>query len=220
MTKLSQSLALFSMGFFAISAQTLLFRVFMSNLEGNDIAVAVFFWSWFLWVAVSAWLFNKAAKGVLRFSRGKNPPGISDQAMGIMLLLYIPACILQSLLISNSRDFAGIPPFSPFPIGSMLAVALVVNLPVSLVTGIIFPSACKWLSSRSDIPVSKVYLLEAAGSIAGGLATTAMLYLEFNMAMAFIVVSLLPASAVLLLLSEPISKLPVAARPAILDARP
>ncbi len=200
------------MGYFAISAQTLLFRVFMSSFEGNDIAVAVFFWSWFLWVAVSAWLFDKGAKAAAGLYGGKDPSGISGTAMGTMLLLYIPACILQSLLIAGSRDFAGIAPFSPFPIGSMLVVALVVNLPVSFVTGMIFPTACKWLSARSDIPVSKVYLLEASGSVAGGIATTAMLYLEFNMAMVFILISMLPASAVLLLNLTP-NAFPARSRP-------
>ena len=52
----ARAAVIFSLGFFAIAAQTLLFRQFLTAFEGNELAIGVFFCSWLLWVTVGAWL--------------------------------------------------------------------------------------------------------------------------------------------------------------------
>lgn len=186
MNNFPKSFFVLAMGFFAITSQTLLFREFITSFESNDIAVALFFGSWFLWIAVSAWLFGQ----------WKSVAVISARYIKILLLFYIPAFILQLILILQAREIAGIASYSLFPIKSMLLMAAVVNFPVSFMTGILFPAACRWLTENNEIPVSKVYLLEAVGSVSGGLAVTIMLYFEFNCIMIFLLSTLLISIAV------------------------
>ncbi len=44
----------FALGFFALVAQTLLFRDFLAAFEGNELAIGGFFGSWLVWVALGA----------------------------------------------------------------------------------------------------------------------------------------------------------------------
>jgi predicted membrane-bound spermidine synthase len=186
MNKYAKSFFVFVMGFFAIAAQTLLFREFITSFASNDIGVALFFSSWFIWIAFSAWLYGKWSSVAAKLTSHIN----------ILLLVYIPAFILQLLLIIQARELAGIAAYSLFPIKSMLLMAIIVNFPVSFMTGLIFPAACRWLIENSDIPVSKVYILEAFGSVAGGLAVTILLFMEINGSMIFLLISLLITLAV------------------------
>jgi hypothetical protein len=43
-----------SLGFYALVAQTLLFRDFLTVFEGNELGISAFFTSWLLWVALGA----------------------------------------------------------------------------------------------------------------------------------------------------------------------
>jgi predicted membrane-bound spermidine synthase len=186
MSKFSKSFCVFAMGFFAIAAQALLFRQFITSFESNDIAVAMFFGSWFLWIACSAWLFGKWEAAAAKCAKH----------IDILLLCYIPAFILQLTMIVQAREIAGIASYSIFPLKSMLLMAILVNFPVSFITGVVFPGACKYLQEQKKIPVSSVYLLEAVGSVSGGLAVTLLLFCEINIVMIFLLSSLLISIAV------------------------
>lgn len=196
MKQFSKSFFTFAMGFFAIAAQTLLFREFITSFESNDIAVGVFFSSWFLWIAVAAMIFGKFEKLAAKFANN----------IRLILLLYIPAFAVQMLLILQARELAGIPSYALFPIKHMIMIAMIVNFPVSMMTGIVFPATCRWLTEETEIPVSKVYLLEAIGSVSGGLAVTVLLFLEINSIMIFFLISFLVAIAVVLVYQNPIKR--------------
>ena len=56
----ARGLLIFSYGLFTITAQSLLFREFITTFEGNDISVGIFFGSWFLWVALGAIIVYRA----------------------------------------------------------------------------------------------------------------------------------------------------------------
>lgn len=163
--RFARSLMIVAYGLVAIAAQTLLFREFITAFEGNDISIGLFFASWFLWVGLGAVLvrrWDRFAEALLRH-------------IELLFLLYIPAFVLQLLLILQVRELAGIASYSLLAIQTMVLWSMAVNAPVSLVTGVLFPVACRWVEQTNAFPVSRVYVLEAVGSFAGGLAVTALL---------------------------------------------
>ncbi len=183
MDKFKKSFAVFSIGFFAIAAQALLFREFISAFESNDIAVGMFFGSWFLWIALAAWISVKFGNYFAKFA----------DWTPLIILSYIPAFILQYLLILNMRKCAGVEVYELFPIGKMMFWSLMVNAPLSFVTGFVFPLACKWFREAGKLPVAQVYVLESLGSFAGGLAVTMMLVGGFNTFLVFFIIGFILA---------------------------
>jgi len=156
---------IFSYGLFTIAAQSLLFREFITTFEGNDISIGIFFGSWFLWVGLGALLVYKAhtfANKLLKY-------------IEFLFLGYLPAFILQAVLIIQARELAGIESYALLSIRAVLLLAIVINAPVSIITGMLFPVACRWVQHEQKLPVSRVYILEAAGSFFGGLGVTVLL---------------------------------------------
>lgn len=178
--KLARGLLIFSYGLFSIGAQTLLFREFLTAFEGNDISVGVFFASWFLWVGAGAMLARNVKTSAARWLGGTE----------LLFLIYLPAFVLQTVLIIQARRLAGLESYALWSIRDILLVSLVVNAPISLVTGMLFPIACRWFESdsseqRGRLPVSGVYTLEAAGSFAGGIGVTILLAFGASLATIF-----------------------------------
>ncbi len=156
---------IFSYGLFSIAAQALLFREFITTFEGNDISVGIFFGTWFLWVGLAAILVNKiqtAANTLLKH-------------IELLFLCYLPAFVLQAALIIQARELAGIKSYELLSLRDILLLSIFINAPVSIVTGMLFPLACRWIQEGEKLPVSHVYIIEAAGSFLGGLAATVLL---------------------------------------------
>ena len=163
--RFARGLLIVAYGLFTIAAQTLLFREFITAFEGNDISVGIFFGSWFLWVGLGAVL-------VRRWDR------LTESLLHhieLLFLLYVPGFAAQFLLITHVRELAGVASYDLMSVQTMVLWALVVNAPVSLITGVLFPVACRWIEQARAFAVSRVYILEAVGSFAGGLAVTALL---------------------------------------------
>ncbi|HQM50502.1 MAG TPA: 4Fe-4S binding protein [Candidatus Hydrogenedentes bacterium] len=160
----------FTLGFFALAAQTLLFRQFLTAFEGNELAIGIFFCSWLVWVTLGAWLARIPtplhAHLVTRF-RGA-------------VLLYLPAFVIQYALIGNAREIAGVAPYEQFPLLAMVGVCFVANSPISVLTGAFFTWACRWAASTDSttkpndagLTPAWVYMLEAIGAAAGSLWAT------------------------------------------------
>ena len=168
--RFARGLLIVTYGLFTIAAQTLLFREFVTAFEGNDISVGVFFGSWFLWVGLGAMLvrrWGRLAQVLLRH-------------IELLFLAYIPAVAVQLLLIVQVRGLAGLASYDLMSVQALVFWSLVVNVPVSLMTGLLFPLACRWVEQTQGLPVSRVYILEAAGSVLGGVAVTALLALHVD----------------------------------------
>ncbi len=188
---LARHLVVFSYGLFAISAQTLLFREFLTTFEGNDISVGIFFACWFLWVGCGAIVAAKADRLADRLL-----PRIE-----LLLLAYLPAFVLQWLLIVHFRRIAGVQSYTLLSVRHVLFWSALVNAPVSFVTGLFFPLACRWFRRKTAAAVSRVYLLEAAGSFVGGSGTTILLALKVNSAdVFFLLIAVIALSAFFALL--------------------
>ena len=182
----ARDLLILSYGLFTIAAQALLFREFVTTFEGSDISVGIFFGSWFLWVGLGALLVYRAktfAKKLL-----KN--------IEFLFLCYLPAFILELILIIQARELAGIESYALLPIKVILLLSIVVNAPVSVITGMLFPIACRWVQKEEGLAVSRVYIIEAAGSFLGGLGTTVLLGVGVSSARIFFILAFVLSSSV------------------------
>ena len=174
----------FAYGLFSIAAQALLFREFITAFEGNDISVGIFFGSWFLWVGAGA-MFVRRARGF---------DDLLVRNIEFLLLAYLPAFVLQAALIIHARQLAGVEPYALWSIRDILAASVIVNAPISIVTGMLFPTACRWAGRDqgelgSGSAISHVYTLEAAGSFVGGTGVTILLGLGVTLARVFFILA-------------------------------
>ena len=191
--KFARSLLIFSYGLFTIAAQALLFREFITTFEGNDISVGIFFASWFLWVGLGAIVVYRAH--IIAEKLLKN--------IEFLFLSYLPAFILQLILIIQARELVGIESYALWSVWAILIVSIIVNAPVSIITGMLFPTACRWVEKDQKLPVSQVYIIEAAGSFVGGLGVTVLLALGISSARIFFILALFVSlSAVLAQFTE------------------
>ena len=177
--KFARTLIIFSYGLFTIAAQTLIFRQFISTFEGNDISVGIFFGTWFLWIAVGA--------AVVYRNKGFAEKLLKN--IEFVFLCYLPAFVVQLILIIQARSIAGIKSYTLLSITDIVLLSLVVNAPVSLITGILFPTACRWVKQDKRFAVSHVYIIEAAGSFIGGLGVTILLAFGFSSARIFFILA-------------------------------
>lgn len=209
----ARALLIFSYGLFSIAAQTLLFREFVTAFEGNDISVGIFFGTWFLWVGAGAMIVRRA-KGLAKKLTAKAE---------LLFLAYLPAFALQMILMIQAREIAGIESYVLWSIRNIVLVSILVNAPISLVTGILFPTICRWVELSSvesvgcansvfahaggkrvcnklhtlPVSVSHVYTLEAAGSFAGGIGMTILLGFGINSMRAFLGLAIILSLSVL-----------------------
>jgi spermidine synthase len=184
--KFARCFLIFCYGLFTIAAQTLLFREFITAFEGNDISVGLFFASWLFWIGLGATVAYRHSK-------------ITDRLLeniDLLFLVYIPAFILELILIINARQIAGVSSYTLLSVRQMVFLSLLVNAPVSIITGALFPLACRWIERDSILPVSNVYILEAAGSFLGGIGTTILLSLGVNSITIFFLLAFIISFAV------------------------
>lgn len=187
--KFVRAFLIFSYGLFTIGAQTLLFREFITSLEGNDISVGLFFFSWFLWIALGALFIDKAGR-------------LADAMLSkiwLLFLLYLPAFVIQWVLIVQARQLAQIQTYELPSVQAMLLLSVLVNAPLSLLTGILFPLSCRWFSRQSELAVSRVYILESAGSFCGGLVVTILLAVGLSSVRVFAALAFILTAAILLI---------------------
>jgi len=187
-TNIARGFVIFAYGLFSIAAQTLIFREFITSFESNDITIGIFFGCWFFWIAL----------GALVVSKSKRLAELLTENIELVFLGYIPAFVLEVLLIIHIRRLAGIAPYTLLPIPTALLLALCVNIPVSFITGLLFPIACRWVKLGTTQSVSRVYLLESLGSFIGGLGTTLLLAFGASSIKIFLLLAIILSVAVLL----------------------
>ncbi len=161
----SRHLLIVALGFFALVAQTLLFRDFLTVFEGNELGISAFFASWLVWIAVGA----RVARAETRVNR------LAVEFFPAFTLLLIPAFVVQHTVIPLTRALIGVEAYVLFPFVPMVGMAFLVNTPVCFLTGYLFARACPWASEAGALPVARVYILETAGSFLGAIVSTFLL---------------------------------------------
>jgi spermidine synthase len=155
----------FGYGFFCIGIQTLLFREYLGALAGNDLGIGLFFTCWFLWAALGARLTHRWPRCFVW----------SVAHAELLPLVYLPAVVIEWLLFLNLQRWTGVESYRVLSLAPMLGWSLAVTWPVSFLTGWLFPVlSTRWAEKRSG-GIGAVYVLEAAGSLGGGVVVTVAL---------------------------------------------
>ncbi|MCM8770985.1 MAG: hypothetical protein NC936_03850 [Candidatus Omnitrophica bacterium] len=153
--------AFFFYGFLAILSQLIIFRELSVVFYGNEL---------FLGAALSSWLFWVGAGSTLsRALQRRNILVNSFDFLFALLSLLLPLEILVIRMVKSLFYFGAF--IGPLP---MVAITFFSLSIYCLLLGIIFPFACRLFAQKlkSEAALKRVYALECAGSVFGGLAFT------------------------------------------------
>ena len=162
--------AMFCLGAFALQAQVLFTREALVVFHGNELSIGAVLSGWLFGIAVGAILARAALRVLVAGERSRRV------RFGVALVLSILFPI-QVHLIRTARIFLHVPVGEYVPLGAILGAEFVVFLPTALAVGLYFPLACHELATtRTDgaggRAVSRVYMMEALGSMVAGMALT------------------------------------------------
>ena len=152
-------------GLFAISAQLILYRIFLTVFSGNELSTGLFLFSWLIWTGIGALAASSTKiRGII----------FSFASFETLVLLYIPAFIIQYFLLSNASEILGVKFYQQIPLTQLLLFVMFFNSPLSFIMGFLFPLGCEW-AKDSFLPVTRVYLFEAFGAFYGAVFSTIVL---------------------------------------------
>ena len=166
--------ALALIGFTSIIAQIVLMRELIVVFSGNEISFGLILATWLFWTAVGSGFLGRLAP------RTGNPRRLMAGLQGLMAVV-LPASILavrasKAVIPHTSGEILG-----PGPI--FLTSLAILSIPC-LVSGLLFAVGSQVYARETQgsnvEATSSVYLLEAAGSGAGGLLASLMLIRYFS----------------------------------------
>jgi spermidine synthase len=161
------------LGFSGIVAQILLLRELLVAFSGNELYIGMFIG---LWVAGEAF----GAVWGERYNRSAKEPESIFVAVTAGFIFIFPTALL---LARGWKSFFGVPLEVSSGLGLLSGVSAVVLLPVAIVHGFLFISACgivRCAKSNCDNSVGLTYSMETIGSIIGGALTSFTLISQLN----------------------------------------
>lgn len=178
--------AITATGFASTIAQIVVIRELLVLFHGNETSTGVIFACWLLWSALGS---GTAGRLSTRF-----PPG--KAALTVLLTLLALMLPVSVYLIRAARRIFSIPLGELPTIGKMVTIAFGVTGGLCLISGALF-GVCWAFASRGKAadpgnpPPLTVYLGEALGAAAGGLAFYFLLFPFFSTLSLSIIVSVL-----------------------------
>ncbi len=154
----------------AALASGLVLRETMVTFHGLEMVVGAYYGSWFLGIVVGALL--------ARFGRHDT----ARRRFGITLALFPVAVGLAVVGLRVWKGLWGLEGDRILPLEGALVGTLVTSFPGAVLVGYAFPTVSAILSSKR--PVSTAYVLEALGSVVGGVAFSFLFAVHFQPAMA------------------------------------
>ncbi|MBD3178470.1 MAG: hypothetical protein GF417_02140, partial [Candidatus Latescibacteria bacterium] len=150
-------------GVYGIVTQTVFLREMLGLFRGTEFVIGIIIASWMLWVGAGSLLGGRIFGDLFR-KRFRN-----FQILIISTAFLLPA---TTLIIRLGRAVLSSGPgeYPPMP-GSVLFCAIVMG-PAAFAAGLLYNEGSRWWKQRSgsiSSGVSWVYILEAAGSLAGGI---------------------------------------------------
>ena len=153
-----------AIGFTATVAQIVLLRELLVVFHGNEITIGLTLASWLLWTAAgSAFGGRMGARHPRRFVA----------AVQVLLAGFLPGTVLA---VREAKNVLETVPGEILGPGAMLATSLAVLAPLCLLAGSLFPAVSRMCQGGPPA----VYLWEAIGSSAGGLAAGLVLVRLFG----------------------------------------
>ena len=188
------SFALFLIGFVAIVGQIVLIRELLVIFYGNELSTAIILASWLVWTSLGS------------ASLGRIADAISNKHRVFGLIQLLLALLLPSsiLVVRLSRILWSIPVGEIIDLATMMVISFAILAPFCFLSGFLFALGCSLHSEATggrSKSVGFVYLLEAIGSGAGGVAFTAIfVHLLNHLQTSFALSALLVLSSMSLLL--------------------
>ncbi len=157
----------FLFGAESIAAQVYFIRELLVVFFGNEICIGIIFALWFAGIGTGAVFGERLAR-----SRNRTALFIGTAALFAVLPCMVVPVIrsLRGLLDLSSGSF---PNFYQICTGTSISI-----FPFSFLVGILFPLACRSVSVRqaqASLSISRIYVWEALGSLAGGLIVSLVL---------------------------------------------
>jgi len=180
------------LGFTAVVAQIILMREFLIVFYGNEISMGFIFASWFIGGAIGSWLLGKATD---KIKSRLTIFSLCEFCLSVLLPLSILG-VRQIKPVLN-LDPGQIMPFLPMFLSSFMILA-----PICILLGFMFSLGVRLYDVKSNIAATKVtmvYVLEAIGSLFGGLLVSFMLIRLLNSLEIMVALSLLNISGAILL---------------------
>jgi len=151
------------LGVYGIIAQTVFLREMLGLFRGTEFVVGVIIASWMIWVGAGSLLGGRIF-GNLFIRKFRN-----FQMLIIITAFLLPA---TTLLIRLGRGMLSGAPGEYPPLGGSILFCILIMAPAAFGGGLLYNEGSRWWKNRVGTiseGVSWVYILEAAGSLAGGI---------------------------------------------------
>lgn len=163
----------FILGFSSIIIQAMLIREFLVVFYGNELVLGTIFGAWFVWIAIGAQISSYLSPKIKHLR----------SAFYISILTGLLLLPLQIYFIRTVRLLLEVPIGQYIPFVSMLYFSVLVIAPLSFIVGFTFPLGCRLFSigkAEAAVAIGWVYIVEALGSLVGGIVFTFVLIARFN----------------------------------------
>ena len=165
MGKFSLYFALLLLGITAIVTQVVLIREFIVIFSGNELSIGII---------LANWLFLEAAGSFIagRWAAKFKSTHLSYTVLQWLLAITLPLLIY---LVRGVRLYLDLVPGEGIDIITIFNTSFLLLIPTGLIFGAQFSFGCKLFSTlgkKSASVIGRVYVLEAIGSVIGGLFAT------------------------------------------------
>lgn len=184
MKKLSTLIAFALIGCYSIVVQVLFIREFLVVFLGNELCLGIIFASWLIGISLGAGIGARVVKRL-------------KEVFPIFIFFQVIICLIpffQIYFIRIIRELLGVPPGEYISLVSLFSSTFLLIVPFSFMIGLIFPCACKLTVGKVENKAQQigwVYIVEAVGSLIGGLLLTFYLIPHFKTYEMLSIISLL-----------------------------
>ena len=161
------------LGFTAVITQITLIREFLIVFYGNEISLGLIFASWFIAGAFGSWFLGRFTD---KIRQKINLFSICQFCLSILLPISV-------LAIRSIKPALNLDPGQIMPPLFMFLANFIILLPVCVLLGFMFSLGVRLYEAKSKIAATKigmVYILEAVGSLCGGLLASFVLIRLLN----------------------------------------
>ncbi|MDP2044170.1 MAG: fused MFS/spermidine synthase [Candidatus Omnitrophota bacterium] len=184
------------LGFSALASQIVFIREFLIAFSGDELSIGIILASWMLGGAIGS-LF---LKGIADKLKQKN---LTFTLLQIFLSLLLAPGILLIRLI---RPVLGVNPGQILPFYILVIFCFLILIPLCSILSFMFVLSCRIYGTKVS-GISRVYTMEALGSMLGGTIASLMLIRFFNSFEIMAVLSLLNAIAAFIFTASPQKKM-------------